>query len=70
MAARAGGSYVDGQAPDAVDRIMAALQEVEWSGLDRHKRDRLDLFASWPFLAVVAILLGVEWFLRRRNGML
>ncbi len=34
------------------------------------RRRRLDLWAGWPFLVLVTVVLGVEWYLRRRHGLL
>ena len=34
------------------------------------RRNRWDFWSGWPFLVLVSVLLGLEWFLRRRNGLL
>jgi len=70
LAAGAGDSYVDGHSQEALEEVLDLLNGLDWSGNVRKNRARLDLLSGWPFLAAVTLLLGLEWFLRRRNGML
>ena len=56
--------------PGAQARLLQDLMQRDWSGGEVSRRSRLDFWSGWPFLLVVAVLLGLEWFLRRRNGLL
>lgn len=70
LAAGPGDHYVDGHESGALDRILDLLDDLDWSAGVKENRARTDLLSGWPFLALAAFLLGIEWFLRRRNGML
>jgi len=70
LASGARDRYVDGHEADALGRILAALQACDWQAGARERRSRFDPLAGWPLLVVAALLLGAEWFLRRRNGLL
>lgn len=70
LAARAGGSYHDLARPGAIDSLASELLALDWRGAEDRQRRRLDLWAGWPFIVLVTGLLGVEWFLRRRHGLL
>lgn len=70
LASRTGGAYVDGHDPAARDEIAGWLAGLDWSARNRSERSRLDLLTGWPFLVLMTVVLGVEWFLRRRHGML
>jgi len=70
LAARLSGQHLSGEAPDLVGDLAAALEALDWSGQVQEMRSRFEPGSGWPFLAVVAVLLGCEWFLRRRNGLL
>ena len=52
---------------------MAALDErllvLDWQSAEDRQRRRFDLWSGWPFLSLVVVLLGGEWFLRRRHGL-
>lgn len=50
--------------------LAAALAEVDWSPRGVARRQRWDPWSGWPFLIAVCALLGLEWFLRRRLGLL
>ncbi|RKZ12153.1 hypothetical protein DRQ50_12425 [bacterium] len=59
--------------PDRTDlpaELVAALDEVDWTPRGVARRQRWDPWSGWPFLAAVCGLLGLEWFLRRRFGLL
>ncbi len=53
---------------DEADRLVEHLQSVQVAR-QRDVEPRYD-FARWPVLAAVAGLLGLEWYLRRRVGLL
>ncbi|NBC11627.1 MAG: hypothetical protein GVY24_07850 [Planctomycetes bacterium] len=53
---------------DEADRLIDHLQSVH-AARQRDVEPRYD-FAYWPVLATIAGVLGLEWFLRRRVGLL
>lgn len=64
-----------GQAvPDDASALPAALTadlaQGDWTTGGETRRRRLDPWSGWPFLAAMAVLLGAEWTLRRRHGLL
>ena len=61
---------VDGDGDDPAAALAAALAPVDWTESLTPRRQRLDLWSGWPFLTLVVGLLGCEWFLRRRHGLL
>jgi hypothetical protein len=65
-----GATAVDGDAADLAQGMAAALAGVDWSPVLTPRRHRLDLWSGWPFLTLVVGLLGAEWYLRRRHGLL
>jgi len=50
--------------------LAASLAGIDWSPsrIDRH--EELSLWAGWPLLLLVLLLLGLEWIIRRAEGML
>jgi hypothetical protein len=70
LAGRLDGAYLAGEAPDATARLAALVERVPEGGDVRTVRRRWDPWAGWPLLAGVFGLLGVEWVLRRAQGML
>ncbi len=70
LAARVHATLLDGA--DAGDRaqLLASLGQLDLSPQPRSLRRRWDIWASWPYLTLVVLLLGVEWLVRRRHGML
>ncbi len=62
--------YVDGNADRVLERVMEHLRALDWDQGSQERRSRFDPLAGWPLLLVACLLLGVEWFLRRRNGLL
>lgn len=70
LAASDGGRlYEAGVAADR-QNLWADLGAVTWRGDRVELRRRLDIRSGWPLLVVVVILLGIEWYLRRRHGLL
>jgi len=65
----AGELYID-QNPGSRTRLLQDLRNQDWTGGEVSRRSRLDFWSGWPFLSLVVVLLGLEWFLRRRNGLL
>jgi hypothetical protein len=70
LASREGGAVHAAAAAEAPATLVAALDELDWSGLPQERRSRSELAGGWPFLALVVLLLSCEWFLRRRHGLL
>ncbi len=70
LAASLGGSYLAAETEGARDRLAAALAEVNLTGDTQTTRRQQDIWAGWPLLGLVVILLGLEWYLRRRHGLL
>jgi len=70
LARRWGGrTVVDGALPLPAE-IASDLATGDWSPGGAPRRRRLDPWSGWPFLAAMAVLLGAEWVLRRRHGLL
>ncbi len=70
LASRGAGDLVQAGDDGALVQVLAAVDRLDWSGRDIRQRRRLDFWSGWPFLVMVVVLLGSEWFLRRRNGLL
>ena len=70
VAERGAGQLYIADNPGARTRLLQDLQSQDWTGGDVPHRSRLDFWSGWPFLGLVAALLGLEWFFRRRNGLL
>ncbi len=70
LAGSHGGSYHQVGQEGSLAGVLDELTRLDWSAAATEKRDRLDFWSGWPFLLAVATLLGLEWYLRRRNGML
>ena len=70
VAGRGAGVLYIAEDSGARARLLKDLQNQDWTGGEVSRRSRLDFWSGWPFLTLVAALLGLEWFLRRRNGLL
>jgi len=70
MAARGRGGFSMAASSGARTELIDDLLTQDWSGEEVARRNRLDFWSGWPFLGLVALLLGLEWFLRRRHGLL
>lgn len=70
LADAAGGVYVDGEGTGAVEKLAEALARISLAGDERTTRSRWDLWAGWPLLLIASALLGLEWYIRRRQGLL
>ena len=70
LAATAGGQYFDGADAGQIDDFLSMLADLDYAGRSRQLRSRLDPWSTWPFLLLVTLLLAVEWWLRRRHGLL
>jgi hypothetical protein len=70
LASQTGGSFHAADDPAAFAALMQELQAVDWSPGTVVRRQRIDFWSTWPFLSLVALLLGLEWFIRRRQGQL
>jgi len=70
LASRAAGTYSDLGDADSIASLTERLLALDWQGAEDRQRRRFDLWSGWPFLTLVVVLLGGEWFLRRRHGLL
>jgi hypothetical protein len=70
LASRHGGSFHAARTDGAKERLLTELTALDWGGEEIPRRNRFDFWSGWPFLFLVSALLGLEWFLRRRNGLL
>ena len=70
LAASAGGGFAGADDQEGVAALVADLQDLPWQGEQRRLRARYEIWSGWPFLLTVVALLGLEWYLRRRNGLL
>ncbi len=70
LAALWGGTYLAGESEAAVPHLGEALEDLDLSGDTRINRRRWNIWAGWPLLILFATLLGTEWSLRRRHGLL
>lgn len=55
---------------DDLTGLLAALAELDWRGDEVERQYRWDIRAGWPLLGLLVALLGAEWYLRRRHGLL
>jgi len=67
---RLGGSYHDAGRPADVERLLADLAALDLAPEEAGRQDRHEPAASWPWLLAAVALLGAEWLLRRRHGLL
>jgi len=70
LAAAGQGTYGDSGDSLQVAALMRDLQQQAWPQQRQTRHSRYDLTRGFPFLALVVLLLGVEWYLRRRFGLL
>ncbi len=64
------GHYVAAADSAGISDMVVRLNNLSWQGRIQKLRSHYDLTEGVPFLALVTILLGLEWYLRRRNGLL
>lgn len=70
LADRLGGAYLNSSEPTANEQLIAQLAGLQWENSPLENRKKWDPSSGWPFLVTVVLLLGCEWFLRRRHGLL
>jgi hypothetical protein len=70
LAAQLGGSYLAGDEDETSAKLSQFLAAVTWDGDVHVIRNQWDIWAGWPLLVLVVILLSGEWYLRRRHGLL
>lgn len=70
LATRSGGRFYEAGKTGQLDALYDDLQRLDWQGERLVRRYRFDLRKGWPLLGLVVVLLGAEWFLRRRHGLL
>lgn len=64
------GQYVSLEGEDALNEALDFIDQMDVTPRIVERRNRWDFWSGWPFLIMVVLLLGTEWFLRRRNGLL
>ncbi len=70
LAGRLGGAYVDLAGAGGRDEFLAAVAELEADPVPVARRSRHEPAAGWPWLVLSVGLLGAEWSMRRRQGLL
>ncbi|MBC8426141.1 hypothetical protein H8E07_18665 [bacterium] len=71
LARRWGGVALSASVDDGLAvRLAGALDGIDWSPARVDRNSELSLWAGWPLLLLVLVLLGLEWILRRAEGML
>lgn len=64
-----GARLVDAHAPDGILAVADAVAATDLAPESRPRRSAWRPWSSWGALLLVTTLLGLEWFLRRRAGM-
>ncbi len=70
LAAAFGGDYLAGESDDGATRLARALADLPLAGDRALTHRRWTIWAGWPLLGAVVLLLGLEWGLRRWRGLL
>jgi hypothetical protein len=70
LASAGRGDFFSTSDPASLEALARRLGEHDWSPDTVTERRRLDFWSTWVFLGLVALLLGLEWFIRRRQGQL
>ncbi len=65
-----GGPFLDGNDESVIAHLSDALAAMDWSAATVEAESRSSLWAGWPLFLAVAMLLSLEWYLRRSEGML
>ncbi len=68
IAARTGGKYYDPSAIASLPNDIASLHNFQ--PRERIFSDEMQVWSSYWTLAIIVALFGLEWFLRKRNGLL
>ncbi len=70
IAARLGGRALDAGQPEDRQALLAGLADLDPTPEAATRQDRHEPAADWPWFVAVVGLLGAEWLLRRRQGLL
>jgi len=70
LAAATGATFLPGETSDAARRLTAAFARRPLASATRTVSGRWDPLAGWPLVLLATALLGAEWALRRRHGLL
>jgi hypothetical protein len=65
-----GGQSVDATSDSGRNRLLTAVSHIDLTPEQRVVRSTLRPWSTWPALLLIVSLLGLEWFLRRRAGLL
>jgi len=64
------GSYASGNSDATNDRLGQFCADLDLTGDVLLLNSRRTVWSGWPLLMVASLLLGTEWILRRRHGLL
>ncbi|MFH1842757.1 MAG: hypothetical protein ABIF77_06080 [bacterium] len=70
LASGLGGSYASGNSDATDDRLVQFCEDLDLAGDVLTLNSRRAVWSGWPLLTVASLLLGAEWVLRRRHGLL
>ena len=70
LASHLGGAYLDAGTVAGRRSLLRTVSELDLAPGRRTSRSSALPWSSWPFVTAVAVLLGLEWILRRRSGLL
>jgi hypothetical protein len=70
LAGRGGGAYLAGESAEAANRLAQVVADWNLAGDTQVLRQQWEIWSGWPWLILVVLLLGGEWAVRRRQGLL
>jgi hypothetical protein len=68
IAAQSGGRYYDSDNFSSLDQDVTSMPNFE--PRDINKSAKIEIWNSRWMLALIVFIFALEWFLRKRNGML
>jgi len=63
-------TLLDGNSNAGRRSLLRLISDLDLQADRRTVRSTLMPWSTWPFVVLVVLLLGLEWFLRRRHGLL
>jgi len=67
LAANNGGRF---DKSDDLAGMLSELAQLDWRADEVERQYRWNIRTGWPLLILLVTLLGAEWYLRRRHGLL